>query len=110
MSTSEASQVETCCSPAVDVPLSDAQAISLAQVYAALGDPVRLRLLSLIAAAGEVCSCDLQGPLGKSQPTVSHHTKILAESGLIRGDKRGRWVYWSIEPTHTDFVASVLAP
>ena len=59
---------------------------------------MRLRLLSLIADAGEVCSCDLLGPLGRSQPTVSHHTKTLAEAGLITGEKRGRWVWWSIVP------------
>ena len=64
----------------------------------AIADPVRLRLLSLVASRGEVCSCDLQGPLGKSQPTISHHTKALAEAGLIIGEKRGRWVWWRVVP------------
>ena len=98
----------TCCSPVTAAPLPEADAVALAHTYAAIADPVRLRLLSLIAAAGEVCSCDLVAPLAKSQPTVSHHTKILAEAGLITGDKRGRWVHWSIEPTQTDFVRRAL--
>ena len=70
--------------------------------FAALADPVRLRLLSLIAASGEVCSCDLERPLGKSQPTISHHTKALAEAGLIVGEKRGRWMWWRIVPDRLD--------
>lgn len=99
----------TCCPAAItDAPLGDDEATALARTYAALGDPVRLRLLSLIASAGEVCSCDLLEPLGKSQPTVSHHTKILAEAGLVTGDKRGRWVYWSITPDHADLVRHAL--
>ena len=71
-----------CCAPLTDAPVSDADAQMLAGVFAALGDPVRLRLLSIVATQGEVCSCHLEGPLGKSQPTVSHHTRILAAAGL----------------------------
>ncbi|CAN5507254.1 metalloregulator ArsR/SmtB family transcription factor [soil metagenome] len=97
-----------CCPSVTEAPLADADAATLAHTYAALADPVRLRLLSLIAASGEMCSCDLVEPLAKSQPTVSHHTKILAEAGLITGDKRGRWVYWSVQPTRADFVRQVL--
>jgi ArsR family transcriptional regulator len=89
---------EPCCPSISDAPLDEAAAEELARAYAALADPVRLRLLSLIADAGEVCACDLLGPLGRSQPTVSHHTKALSEAGLIRGEKRGRWVWWSIVP------------
>lgn len=97
------------CSPSVtEAPLSDADAGSLARTYAALGDPVRLKALSLIVAAGELCSCDLVEPLGKSQPTVSHHTRVLAEAGLIDGDKRGRWVYWSVPADRADFVRQLL--
>lgn len=99
---------EVCCPSVTEAPLADADAAVLARTYAALADPVRLRLLSLIAASGEICSCDLTEPLAKSQPTVSHHTKILAEAGLIAGDKRGRWVHWSIQPTRADFVRQVL--
>ena len=97
-----------CCSPLTETPLAEADATVLAHTYAAVADPVRLRLLSMIAAAGEMCSCDLMAPLAKSQPTVSHHTKILAEAGLISGEKRGRWVHWSIEPSRTEFVQSIL--
>lgn len=98
----------TCCPSVTEAPLASAHAAALAHTYAALGDPVRLRLLSLIAASGELCSCDLVEPLAKSQPTVSHHTKILAEAGLITGDKRGRWVYWSVPPTQAAFVRRTL--
>lgn len=89
-------------------PLADATATELAGTFAALADPVRLKLLSLIASAGELCSCDMVEPLGKSQPTVSHHTKILAEAGLIEGNKRGRWVYWSVPADRADFVRNAL--
>jgi ArsR family transcriptional regulator len=87
-----------CCAPLMAAPLADDDAAELAKVFAALGDPVRLRLLSLVAQAGEVCSCDLEDPLGKSQPTISHHTKALADAGLIVGEKRGRWVMWQVVP------------
>jgi ArsR family transcriptional regulator len=100
----------TCCASVLDAPLAEADAEDLAHVFAALADPVRLRLLSLIADAGEVCACDLLGPLGKSQPTVSHHTKALADAGLITGEKRGRWVWWSIVPERVAELRDALAP
>ena len=87
-----------CCSSLTEAPLSETDAEKLAGVLAALADPVRLRLLSLVAAQNEVCSCDLEAPLGKSQPTVSHHTKLLSEAGLLIGQKRGRWMWWRVEP------------
>jgi ArsR family transcriptional regulator len=87
-----------CCAPLMAAPLADDDAAELAKVFAALGDPVRLRLLSLVAQAGEVCSCDLEDPLGRSQPTISHHTKALADAGLIVGEKRGRWMMWQVVP------------
>ena len=102
--------IEGCCPSLTEAPLTEADAVALAQTYAALADPVRLRLLSMIAAAGEVCSCDLLEPLAKSQPTISHHTKVLAEAGLITGDKRGRWVYWRVSPARADLVQQVVAP
>ena len=89
---------DLCCASVVAAPLSEPEAIELARVLAALGDPVRLRLLSLVAAQDEVCSCDLEDPLDRSQPTVSHHTRILAEAGLIVGDRRGRWTWWRVVP------------
>jgi ArsR family transcriptional regulator len=88
----------TCCGSVLEVGLDETQATALADTFAALSDPVRLRLFNLIANAGEVCSCDLLEPIGRSQPTVSHHTKILAEAGLIVGEKRGRWVWWRVVP------------
>jgi ArsR family transcriptional regulator len=87
-----------CGPPLTDVPLTEADAATLASVLAALADPVRLRLLSILAAQGEVCSCHLQEPLGKSQPTISHHTRVLAQAGLIEGDRRGKWTWWRIVP------------
>jgi ArsR family transcriptional regulator len=101
---------EACCPSVLDAPLDEAQAADLARAFAALADPVRLRLLSLIADAGEVCACELLEPLGKAQPTVSHHTKALADAGLIVGEKRGRWVWWSIVPERVATLADALAP
>ena len=98
-----------CCPSVLKSPLSEADAEDIARVFAALGDPVRLRLLSLIAEAGEVCSCDLLEPLGKSQPTVSHHTTALADAGLIVGEKQGRWVWWSIVPERLQAVRATLS-
>ena len=98
-----------CCPSLSESPLTERQAEDLGHAFAALADPVRLRLLSLIADAGEVCSCDLLTPLGKSQPTVSHHTKVLAEAGLITGERRGRWVWWSLVPDRLDELRGTLA-
>ena len=107
-STTASAPAQGCCTSLTEAPLAETDATALAHTYAAVADPVRLRLLSLIAAAGEMCSCDLVAPLGKSQPTVSHHTKILADAGLIAGDKRGRWVHWRVEPDRADFVRQLL--
>ena len=98
-----------CCAPLLAAPLGDDEAAELARVFAALGDPVRLRLLSLVAAGGEVCSCDLEDPLGKSQPTISHHTKALADAGLLTGEKRGRWMIWRIVPDRLAALRAALA-
>ena len=89
---------EGCGAPMTLESLSAREAEDFAQLFAALGDPVRLRLFSMIAAEGEACSCNLEGPLDRSQPTISHHTKILADAGLIVGEKRGRWVWWRVVP------------
>src|SRR3984893_4552156 len=99
-----------CCPSVLAAPLDEAEADELATMFGALADPVRLRLLSLIAEAGEVCAGDLLKPLGKAQPTVSHHTKVLADAGLIVGEKRGRWVWWSIVPERGAMLADALAP
>jgi ArsR family transcriptional regulator len=88
--------------------LSEVEAGDMAQIFGALSDPVRLRMLSLVASEDEVCSCALEAPLGKSQPTISHHTRILAEAGLITGEKRGRWMWWSVVPERLKDVARIL--
>jgi ArsR family transcriptional regulator len=98
-----------CCAPSVlAAELDDEQAVELAGAFAALADPVRLRLLNLIASAGEVCSCDLMAPLDRSQPTISHHTKTLSDAGLIVGEKRGRWVWWSVVPERLEDLRAAL--
>lgn len=97
-----------CGPPLTDVPLSEPDAAALAAVLAALADPVRLRLISLLAAQGEVCSCHLEQPLGKSQPTISHHTRVLAQAGLIEGGKRGKWTWWRIVPARLAAVRQAL--
>jgi ArsR family transcriptional regulator len=101
-----------CCAPLQAAPLDDADAVSLARAFAALADPVRLRLLSILASAeaGEVCVCDLTGPVGKSQPTVSHHLKVLGDAGLVTSEKRGRWAWYRAVPARLDALRAVLAP
>jgi len=104
-----AAESETlCCSPLTETPLSETDALKLARVMAALSDPVRLRLLSLVASEGEVCSCNLEMPLDKSQPTISHHTRILSDAGLIVGEKRGKWTWWRTVPDQLDAVQRAL--
>jgi ArsR family transcriptional regulator len=89
-----------CCSPLTAGALDEDAADRLARVFRALGDRHRVRLLSLIAAAdgGEACICDLTAPVGLSQPTVSHHMKLLAEAGLVTRDQRGKWAYYRVAP------------
>src|SRR4051812_26590226 len=104
------SEPAVCCPSIGAAPLDEADAIELARAFAALGDPARLRILSLLASAtdGEVCVCDLVDPVGRSQPTVSHHLKVLGDSGLIEGDKRGRWVWYRIVPSRLAELRRVL--
>ena len=88
-----------CCSSVLVAPLEVDEADELAKGFAALGDPVRLRVLSILASAPEegVCVCNLVEPLAKSQSTVSHHLKILGAAGLVHGDRRGKWVWYSLD-------------
>lgn len=102
-------QADECCSVFAE-PIPEARADDLAKAFAALADPVRLRLFSMIASAGTECSCNLVEPIGKSQPTVSHHTKVLAEAGLIAGEKDGRWINWSVVPDKLEELRSALSP
>jgi ArsR family transcriptional regulator len=94
----EVTSAEVCCPSVLDAPLDAAEAAELAKGFTALADPVRLRVLSILAAApeGEVCVCDFVEPLGKSQPTISHHLKILSEAGLVSGERRTKWVWYSL--------------
>ncbi len=105
------SAVEDCCPAVLSAPLSEQRSEELATSFAVLADPVRLRLLSLLASAeaGEACVCELVEPLGRSQPTISHHLKILTEAGLIVGDKRGRWVWYRAVPERLEHLRSALA-
>ncbi|WP_449474801.1 ArsR/SmtB family transcription factor [Streptomyces abikoensis] len=99
-----------CCPGLLTAPLAEDQAAELAKVFKALGDPVRLRLLSMIAsrAGGEVCVCDLTPAFDLSQPTISHHLKLLREAGLIASERRGTWVYYRLLPQMTDRLAGIL--
>ena len=99
-----------CCAPVAAEPLDHSQAAQLAEWFRVLGDPARLRLLSVIANMGEACAaCDLVEPIGVSQPTVSHHLKVLFEAGLVEREKRGRWVYYRAVPDRLAVLSRVLA-
>jgi ArsR family transcriptional regulator len=89
---------ELCCSPLAVQALTADQAAAIAPMFKALGDPVRLRLMSMIASVAEACVCDLTGAFDVSGPTISHHLKVLREAGLIEGERRGTWVYYRIRP------------
>jgi ArsR family transcriptional regulator len=101
----------TCCSPITGGVLDDAAAERLAGVLKALGEPTRLRLLSLIAAqeGAEACVCELTGPVGLSQPTVSHHLKVLVDAGLIEREQRSKWAYYRLVPGVLGSLADMLA-
>jgi ArsR family transcriptional regulator len=101
---------EPCCASVLEAPLEPGDASTLAASFAALADPARLRLLSLIAAQpGGQCACDLVEPLGKSQPTVSHHLKVLYEAGLVDREKRGTWVWYRVVPERLAALRAALA-
>ncbi|MDN5758668.1 MAG: metalloregulator ArsR/SmtB family transcription factor [Tomitella sp.] len=102
--------VANCCPGLLTAPLNEGDAAELARVFKALGDPVRLRLLSLIASrdGGEVCVCDLTPAFDLSQPTISHHLKLLREAGLIGSQRRGTWVYYWLLSATTDHLAAIL--
>ena len=100
-----------CCAPLLS-PLSEGDAQDLARVFKALADPGRLRLVSLIAAQpdGEACNCELIEPLGLSQPTISHHLRVLHEAGLLSRERRGQWVYYRIVPEQLSALRAALDP
>ena len=103
--------LQACCAPITREPITPENAGSLAKSLRALANPTRLRLISMVAAheGGEACVCDLTEPLGLSQPTVSHHLRVLTEAGFLDRTKRGTWAYYTLIPGSLDGVASLLA-
>jgi ArsR family transcriptional regulator len=98
-SAAETIDMVECCPSVLTAPLDPLDAQRLAQAFAALGDPVRLQILSMLAAAveREICVCNFVEPIGKTQGTISHHLRILTEAGLVHGDRRGKWVWYSLD-------------
>ncbi|QOH55288.1 ArsR/SmtB family transcription factor [Rhodococcus rhodochrous] len=103
---------DLCCAPLVREPLTEDWAADLARMFKAIGDPVRLRLLSLIASheGGESCVCDISPAFDLSQPTISHHLKVLREAGLLDCERRGTWVYYRVIPSALAQLSAVLSP
>ena len=101
-----------CCTPLSDGTLNETDAVALADALKVLADPARLRLLSLIASApeGEACACDLVTPLGRSQPTISHHLSMLVDAGFLTRDKRGKWAWYRLVPERIEMLRSELLP
>lgn len=99
-----------CCPQVLASPIDDDQAGRLASALRVLADPARLRLLSLIGcrSEGEACVCELTEPIGLSQPTVSHHLKVLTEAGLLGREQRGRWVYYRVKPEPIELLRGAL--
>jgi ArsR family transcriptional regulator len=103
---------EVCCAPLTAGALTEDEADELAGLLKVLADPARLRLLSLVAAAeaGEACACDLVEPVGRSQPTVSHHLSLLVDAGLLTREKRGRWAWYRVVPERLAGLRDALDP
>jgi ArsR family transcriptional regulator, arsenate/arsenite/antimonite-responsive transcriptional repressor len=103
--------VDACSTPLVREPIGETAAAGLAQVFRALADPVRLRLVSLIGAhqGGEACVCELTTAFDLTQPTISHHLKVLREAGIIEGERRGTWVYYWLVPAALERMAALLS-
>ena len=103
--------VDACATPLVGEPISESAAAGLAQVFKALGDPARLRLVSLIGAhqGGQVCVCELTSAFDLTQPTISHHLKVLREAGIIDSERRGTWVFYWLVPAALERMAALLS-
>lgn len=110
MSNKDGAEAGACCSPLVREPLTEDWAGDLARMFKALGDPVRLRLLSLVASheGGEACVCDISDTFDLSQPTISHHLKVLRQAGLLDCERRGTWVYYWVIPAALQQLSAVL--
>ncbi len=105
----EPTAAAACCAPLAGLDLTEEEVAATARLFKALGDPARVRIVNLLAtSAAPVCGCDLEAPLGLSQPTVSFHLKKLFDAGLLLREKRGVWVYWSLNPDATDRLGEVL--
>jgi ArsR family transcriptional regulator len=102
---------QVCCAPLVHEPITAGQAVDLARVLKALAEPARLRLVSMVAAhdGGEACVCELTEPFDLSQPTISHHLKVLVDAGVLARDKRGVWAYYAVVPATLEAISSALA-
>ena len=97
-----------CCGPLAASTLSDAEASATAELFKALGDPARVRILNMIAqSGGEVCACDLTEPVGLAQPTVSYHLKKLVDAGLLEREQRGKWAFFSLKRDAVEKLAAV---
>jgi ArsR family transcriptional regulator len=103
--------VEDCCTTLVREPISPGHAAELARILKALAEPTRLRLVSMVAAhdGGEACVCDLTDPLGLTQPTISHHLRVLVDAGILTRDKRGKWAYYALVPSALDALSAILS-
>jgi ArsR family transcriptional regulator len=100
-----------CCAPVLQAPLTESDAEELAGAFKVLADPVRIRLLSLIATRDrETCACELVDVLDRKQPTISHHLSVLHDAGLLDREKRGRWVWYRVVPARIDALRNALAP
>jgi ArsR family transcriptional regulator len=104
--------IEACCEPLLAGALSEAEAEDLAAAFKVLADPARLRLLSIVASAsaGEACVCELVEPVGRSQPTISHHLSVLTDAGLLTREKRGRWAWYRVVPERLAVLRHALDP
>ncbi len=106
----QATTITTCCEPVTERALAEDEAEQLAAGFKVLADPVRLRLLSLVATTpgGEACACDLVEPVGRSQPTVSHHLSILTDAGLLEREQRGKWAWYRARPDRLEVLRDAL--
>ncbi len=100
---------ESCCAPLSDATLSDDEAVLLAGWLKALADPVRLRLVNIVATSGEACACDFPAALGKSQPTISHHLSQLVKAGILDREQRGKWAWFRLNNDRLKEVTAALS-
>lgn len=102
---------DACCPTVLSATLGAVEAATLSDGFSALSDPTRLRILNMLAAApeGEICVCEFVAPLGRSQPTISHHLKLLSDAGLVSGQRRGKWSWYSINRERLEQLRAALA-